>query len=99
MLVSPNEDLTLAKRTNLSAYLERARPSTRTSSLLGVAALALAGSAVVVNRRAAQAERDYLAKGRFVTARHALPFPGSGAVFAGAWRQGPASLSGSGQGL
>ena len=67
MLVSPNEDLTLAKRTNLSAYLEPARPSTRTSSLLGVAALALAGSAVVVNRRAAQAERDYLPKGRFVT--------------------------------
>ena len=36
-------------------------------SLLGVAALALAGSAVLVNRRAAQAERDYLPKGRFVT--------------------------------
>jgi hypothetical protein len=54
-------------RRNLSAYLERVRPSTRTSSLLGVAALALAGSAVLVNRRAAQAERDYLAKGGFVT--------------------------------
>lgn len=67
MLVSPNEDLTLAKRTNLSAYLQRARPSARTSSLLGVAAIALAGSAVLVNRRAAQAERDYLPKGRFVT--------------------------------
>ena len=57
----------MATRTNLIEYLERARPSTRTSSLLGVAALALAGSAVVVNRRAAQAERDYLPKGRFVT--------------------------------
>ena len=40
----------MAKRTNLIEYLERARPSTRTSSLLGVAALALAGSAVLVNR-------------------------------------------------
>jgi pimeloyl-ACP methyl ester carboxylesterase len=52
---------------NLSTLLKRSRPSTRTSSLLGVAALALAGSAVLVNRRAAQAERDYLPKGRFVT--------------------------------
>ena len=43
------------------------RPSARTSSLLGVAALALAGSAVLVNRRAAQAERDYLPRGRFLT--------------------------------
>ena len=52
---------------NLRTYLKRSRPSARTSSLLGVAALALAGSAVLVNRRAAQAERDYLPKGRFVT--------------------------------
>jgi alpha-beta hydrolase superfamily lysophospholipase len=52
---------------NLRSYLKRSGPSARTSSLLGVAALALAGSAVLVNRRAAQAERDYLAKGRFVT--------------------------------
>ena len=52
---------------NLRAFFKRTRPSARTSSLLGVAALALAGSAVLVNRRAAQAERDYLPKGRFVT--------------------------------
>ncbi len=52
---------------NLRTYLKRSRPSARTSSLLGVAALALAGSAVLVNRRAAKAERDYLPKGRFVT--------------------------------
>ncbi|HEX2338830.1 MAG TPA: alpha/beta hydrolase [Hyphomicrobiaceae bacterium] len=57
----------MATRRNLIAYLERARPSARTSSLLGVAALALAGSAVLVNHRAAQAERDHLPKGRFVT--------------------------------
>ncbi len=52
---------------NLRTYLKRSRPSARASSLLGVAALALAGSAVLVNRRAAKAERDYLPKGRFVT--------------------------------
>ena len=52
---------------NLRTTLMRARPSARTSSLVGVAAIALAGAAVLVNRRAAQAERDYLAKGRFVT--------------------------------
>lgn len=52
---------------HLRAYLKRTRRSARTSSLVGVAALALAGSAVLVNRRAAQAERDYLPKGRFVT--------------------------------
>jgi hypothetical protein len=52
---------------NLRTYLQRSRPSARTSSLLGVAALALAGAAVLANRRAAQAERDYLPKGRFVT--------------------------------
>ena len=54
-------------QTNLRTYLRRSRPSAGTSSLLGVAALALAGSAVLVNRRAAQAELDYLPKGRFVT--------------------------------
>jgi pimeloyl-ACP methyl ester carboxylesterase len=54
-------------QTNLRTYLRRSRPSARTSSLLGVAALALAGSAVLVNRRAAQAERDYLPRGRFLT--------------------------------
>lgn len=52
---------------NLRTYLRRSRPSAGTSSLFGVAALALAGSAVLVNRRATQAERDYLPKGRFVT--------------------------------
>jgi pimeloyl-ACP methyl ester carboxylesterase len=52
---------------NLRTYLRRSRPSAGTSSLLGVAALALAGSAVLVNRRATQAERDYLPKGKFVT--------------------------------
>ena len=45
---------------NLRTYLKRSGPSPRTSSLRGVATLALAGSAVLVNRRAAQAERDYL---------------------------------------
>lgn len=54
-------------RSNLIDSLKRARPSARTGSLLGVAALALAGSAVLVNRRAAQAERDYVPSGRFVT--------------------------------
>ncbi|MFZ0851029.1 MAG: alpha/beta hydrolase [Hyphomicrobiaceae bacterium] len=49
------------------AAFMRSRTVTRPSSLLGVAAVALAGAAVLVNRRAAQAERDYLPKGRFVT--------------------------------
>lgn len=53
---------------NFRSVLKRSRPSARTSSLLGVAAVALAASAVLVNRRAAQAERTYLPKGRFVTA-------------------------------
>jgi pimeloyl-ACP methyl ester carboxylesterase len=52
---------------SLRSYLKRSRPSARTSSLLGVAAVALAGAAVLVNRRAARAERDYLPQGRFVT--------------------------------
>jgi pimeloyl-ACP methyl ester carboxylesterase len=52
---------------NLRAYLKQSRPSARPSSLLGIAALALVGSAVLVNRRAARAERDYPPKGRFVT--------------------------------
>jgi pimeloyl-ACP methyl ester carboxylesterase len=53
---------------NFRSVLKRSRPSARTSSLLGVAAVALAASAVLVNRRAEQAERTYLPKGRFVTA-------------------------------
>jgi pimeloyl-ACP methyl ester carboxylesterase len=52
---------------NLRRYFGRSRPSARTSSLLGVAALALAGSAVLVNRRAAQAECEYLPRGKFLT--------------------------------
>jgi pimeloyl-ACP methyl ester carboxylesterase len=58
----------MASARQLRAYARRARPSARTGSLLGVAALALAGSAVLVNRRAAQAERENLPKGTFVTA-------------------------------
>ena len=49
------------------ATFMQSRAVRRPSSLLGVAALALAGAAVLVNRRAAQAERNYLPKGRFVT--------------------------------
>ena len=48
--------------------LRWSRPSTRASSILGVAAVALAASAALVNRRAARAEHDYLPRGRFVTA-------------------------------
>jgi pimeloyl-ACP methyl ester carboxylesterase len=52
---------------SLQAVLKKSRPSARTSSILGVAAVALAASAVLVHRRAAQAERTYLPKGRFLT--------------------------------
>jgi pimeloyl-ACP methyl ester carboxylesterase len=48
-------------------YLPRSRAARRRTGLLGVAGLALAGSALLTNRRAAQAERDYLPKGSFVT--------------------------------
>ena len=51
----------------LAAYLPRSRSAKRQSSILGVAALALAGSAILVNRRAAKAEREHLPKGSFVT--------------------------------
>jgi pimeloyl-ACP methyl ester carboxylesterase len=46
--------------------LPRSRSAKRQSSILGVAALALAGSAILVNRRAAQAERKHPPKGSFV---------------------------------
>lgn len=52
----------------LRAAIRRSRPSVRTSSILGVAAAALAASAVLVNRRAEQAELTFLPKGRFITA-------------------------------
>jgi len=52
---------------NFRAVLKRTRPSARTSSILGIAAIALAASAVLVNKRAAQAERTHLPRGRFVT--------------------------------
>ena len=52
---------------SLRAYLPQSRRAKRQSSLLAVAALALAGSAVLVNRRAAKAERDHPPKGRFIT--------------------------------
>jgi len=55
-------------QTSLSAYLGRSRPSTRTSSLLGVAGVALAGAAVIAQRHARQAELANPPKGRFVTA-------------------------------
>jgi len=54
-------------RRSLRAYLPQSRRAKRQSSLLAVAALALAGSAVLVNRRAAKAERDHPPKGRFIT--------------------------------
>ena len=44
-------------KNTLAAYLPRSRSAKRQSSILGVAALALAGSAILVNRRAAKAER------------------------------------------
>ena len=53
---------------SLSAYLRRSRPSTRASSLLGVAAVALAGAAVIAQRHARRAELANPPKGRFVTA-------------------------------
>ena len=53
---------------SISAYLRRSRPSTRTTSLLGVAAVALAGAAVIAQRHARQAELACPPKGRFVTA-------------------------------
>ena len=59
--------LPLSLQKSLRAYLPKSRRAKRQSSLLGVAALALAGSAVLVGRRAAKAERDYPAKGRFIT--------------------------------
>jgi hypothetical protein len=51
----------------LAAYLPSSRSAKRQSSILGVAALALAGSAILVNRRAAKAEREHPPKGAFVT--------------------------------
>jgi pimeloyl-ACP methyl ester carboxylesterase len=48
-------------------HIKRPCPSARTSSLLGVTCLALAGSALLASRRTAQAERAHLAKGSFVT--------------------------------
>lgn len=52
---------------SLRAYVPQSRRAKRQSGLLGVVVLALAGSAVLVHRRAAQAERDCPPKGRFVT--------------------------------
>ena len=52
---------------SLRAYLPQSRRAKRQSSILGVAALALAGSAMLVGRRAAKAEREHPPKGRFVT--------------------------------
>ena len=54
-------------KNTLAAYVPRSRSAKRQSSILGVAALALAGSAILVNRRAAKAEREHPAKGSFVT--------------------------------
>ena len=54
-------------KNTLAAYLPRSRSAKRQSSILGVAALALAGSAILVNRRAAKAEREHPPKGSFVT--------------------------------
>ena len=54
-------------KNTLAAYLPSSRSAKRQSSILGVAALALAGSAILVNRRAAKAEREHPPKGAFVT--------------------------------
>ena len=54
-------------KNTLAAYLPSSRSAKRQSSILGVAALALAGSAILVNRRAARAEREHPPKGAFVT--------------------------------
>jgi pimeloyl-ACP methyl ester carboxylesterase len=54
-------------KNTLAAYLPSSRSAKRQSSILGVAALALAGSAILVNRRAAKAEREDPPKGAFVT--------------------------------
>ena len=54
-------------KNTLAAYLPSSRSAKRQSSILGVAALALAGSAILVNRRAAKAEREHPPKGSFVT--------------------------------
>jgi pimeloyl-ACP methyl ester carboxylesterase len=54
-------------KNTLAAYLPSSRSAKRQSSILGVAALALAGSAILVNRRAAEAEREHPPKGSFVT--------------------------------
>jgi pimeloyl-ACP methyl ester carboxylesterase len=54
----------MARRT-LDAYLPR--PTVRAASLIGVAAAALAGAAVLVNTRARKAERRYPPLGTFVT--------------------------------
>ena len=53
-------------KSTLAAYLPSSRSAKRQSSILGVAALALAGSAILVNRRAAKAEREHPPKGAFV---------------------------------
>src|SRR5436853_2365933 len=57
----------MALPSNLRAYLPTSRTARRRGSWLGVAAMALAGSAVLVNRRATQAERDYPPRGSFAT--------------------------------
>jgi len=57
----------MALPSNLGAYLPTSSTARRRGGLLGVAALALVGSAVLVNRRATRAELDYPPRGSFVT--------------------------------
>jgi pimeloyl-ACP methyl ester carboxylesterase len=58
----------MARSNALSSFVPTSTRAKRGSSIVAVAALALAGAALLANRRAAKAERDNPARGTFVTA-------------------------------
>ena len=56
----------MARNSNLRAYLPSSHQAKRGGGILAAGALALAGAAIIVNRRAAKAERDHPPLGSFI---------------------------------
>ena len=58
----------MARQNFLTSYLPMSSRAKRGGSIVAIGAIALAGAALLANRRAAKAERDHPARGAFVTA-------------------------------